>query len=152
MRIQTALSVYYRFLQEQVLQLPAVGGNQAFFQWTALEFHRDVIVIGADQPVAPFKMSDLHQFCLGQPENGLYPLGFFIFQIEDDFCLAVVDDAFPVLAIVQSEEVVQVLGGADRRAAVAADLACYVIGIGIRGRRGVRALARIPTLALTFPI
>lgn len=104
MRIPAVLHGYCRLLQEQVLKFAAVGGNQTFFQWAALKFHRDVIVICADQAVAPFKMGNLHQFCLRQPENGLYPLGFFILQIQHNFCFTVVDDAFAVLSIVQGKK------------------------------------------------
>lgn len=54
------------FLLDQLLQLMAIGRDQAFLQVTALELDRDVIVVGADQSVAPLKVGDLHDLRLGQ--------------------------------------------------------------------------------------
>ena len=54
------------FLLDQLLQLTAVGRDQAFLQVAAPELDRDVIVVGADQSVASLKVGDLHDFRLGQ--------------------------------------------------------------------------------------
>ena len=45
----------------------------------------------------------------------------FLLQIEQDFGFGVVDDALAVFAVLQSKEIVDVLGGADGAAAVTAD-------------------------------
>lgn len=45
----------------------------------------------------------------------------FLLQIEQDLGLGVVDDALAIFPVLQSEEVVDVLGSADGRPAVTAD-------------------------------
>ena len=101
-RIRSVPLPYCRLLAlgpvQQFLKLPAVGGDQLLFHLAALDLHRHIIVVGADQAAAPLKVGDLHDLRLRQMEDGLDPLGFLILQIEQDFRLGVVDDTFAVLA------------------------------------------------------
>lgn len=99
---------------QKLPQFPAVCGYEIFFQWTGLELHHDIVVIGGDQTAAALKVCDLHRFCVREMEGFLDTLRFVILQIENDLSLAVVDDAFPETAFVQIEKVVKVLAGADR--------------------------------------
>ena len=94
------------FLLNQLLQLTAVRGDKAFFQITASKFHRDIIIVGADKSVTAFKVGYLHNLGFGQMQYALNTLGFLVFKVEDDFSLAVIDNAFAVFTIVQGKEVV----------------------------------------------
>ena len=51
----------------------------------------------------------------------MYSLCFLIFKVQNDFCFAVVDNAFSVLAVIKSKEVVKVLRCTYGRAAVTAN-------------------------------
>ena len=66
-------------------------------------------------------MGNLHDLRIRQVQGILYPHRLFVLQVQDDLCLRIVDDAFPEPPAIQVEEVVQVLAGTDRRAAVAPD-------------------------------
>ena len=61
-------------------------------------------------------MGDLHRFRIGQMQGLLNPFRFIIFQVENDLCLAVVDDTFAKATFIQIEEIVEVLAREDRRA------------------------------------
>lgn len=121
MRIPSVLSLYSLLLPQQLLQFPPVGSNQGFFQVAALELHCDVVVVRADKPVAALKMGNLHDLRFGKVEDILDALRLLVLQIEDYLGLAVVDDSLSILAVLQREEIVEVLCGADRTAAVAPD-------------------------------
>ena len=99
---------------QKLPQLPAVCGYKVFFQWAGLELHHDIVIIGRDQAAAALKVCDLHRFCVREMEGVLDTLRFVILQIENDFSLAVVDDAFSETPFVQIEKVVKVLAGTDR--------------------------------------
>lgn len=117
MRVASVLRRCCRLLKpsllDQFLQLTAVGGDKGFFQIAALEFHRDIVVVGADKTVPALKMGDLHHLGFGKMKDVLNTLRFFIFQIQDDFGFAVVDDTLAVFPALQGEKVVEILGGAD---------------------------------------
>ena len=66
-------------------------------------------------------MGDLHDLRFGEVQYLLNALGFLVLQIQDDFRAAVVDDALAVLAVVQGEEVVQILCRTNTAAGVGAD-------------------------------
>ena len=66
-------------------------------------------------------MGDLHDLRFGEVQYLLNALGFLVLQIQDDFRAAVVDDALAVLAVVQGEEVVQILCRANAAAGIGAD-------------------------------
>ncbi len=104
-----------------VFQFPSVRGDQVFLQGACLEFHHDVIVVGADQAVAPFKVGDLHDLRIGKVEGALHAHGLVILQVQDDLGLGVVDDAFPKPSFIQVKEVIQVLAGTDGGTSVPAD-------------------------------
>lgn len=110
----SGISLFLALALQKLPQLPAVCGYEIFFQWTGLELHHDIVVIGGDQTAAALKVCDLHRFCVREMEGFLDTLRFVILQIENDLSLAVVDDAFPETAFVQIEKVVKVLAGADR--------------------------------------
>ena len=63
-------------------------------------------------------MGDLHRFRIGQMQGLLNPFRFIIFQVENDLCLAVVDDTFAKATFIQIEEIVEVLAREDRRASI----------------------------------
>ena len=107
----TAFSLY------DFTQLAAVGSNQILFQRAGFEFHHNIVVIGRNQTVTSFKVSNLHCFSIGQVQGFLYPLGFVVLQIQNDLGLGVVDDALAVFAVLQREEVIEVLRCTDGRAA-----------------------------------
>ena len=39
-------------------QLPAVCGYEIFFQWTGLELHHDIVIIGGNQAAAALKVCE----------------------------------------------------------------------------------------------
>ena len=106
---------------QQFLKLPAVGGDEFLFQLAAFDLNGDIIIVRADKGAAALKVRDLHQLCFGQMQNGADALGFLILQIQDHLGLGVVDDALAVFAVLQREEVIEILRRTDGRAAVAAD-------------------------------
>ena len=71
----TAFSLY------DFTQLAAVGSNQILFQRAGFEFHHNIVVIGRNQTVTSFKVSDLHCFSIGQVQGFLYPLGFVLLMM-----------------------------------------------------------------------
>ena len=77
----TAFSLY------DFTQLAAVGSNQILFQRAGFELHHNIVVIGRNQTVTSFKVSDLHCFSIGQVQGFLYPLGFVVLQIQNDLVL-----------------------------------------------------------------
>ena len=81
-------------------QLPAVCGYKVLFQWTGLELHHDIVVIGRDKAAAALKVGDLHRFRVREMEGLLNPFCFIVLQIQNDFGFAVVDDAFPETPLV----------------------------------------------------
>ena len=91
---------------QEIKEFTAVCGDKVAFQRTGLELHRDIVVIAADQAVAPLKVGDLHDLRFREVQYLLNALGFFVLQIQYDLRAAVVDDALAVLAVVQREEVV----------------------------------------------
>ena len=56
----TAFSLY------DFTQLAAVGSDQILFQRAGFELHHNIVVIGRNQTVTSFKVSDLHCFSIGQ--------------------------------------------------------------------------------------
>ena len=106
---------------QQFLKLPAVGGDEFLFQLAAFDLNGDIIIVRADKGAAALKVRDLHQLCFRKMQNGADALGFLILQIQDHLGLGVVDDALAVFAVLQREEVIEVLRCTDGRAAVAAD-------------------------------
>ena len=102
-------------------QFPAVCGDQLFFQWACPEFHHDVVAVGGNQAVTAFKVQNLQRLRIGEVQCLLDTICFIVLQIEDDLGFAVVDDTFAETPFIQIEEIVQVLTGTDRRAAIAAD-------------------------------
>ena len=101
---------------QQFLQLPAVGGDELLFQFAAFDLDGDIIVVRADKGAAALKVRDLHQLCFRKMQNRADALGFFILQIQDHLGLGVVDDALAVFAVLQREEVIEVLRCTDGRA------------------------------------
>lgn len=77
----TAFSLY------DFTQLAAVGSDQILFQRAGFELHHNIVVIGRNQTVTSFKVSDLHCFSIGQVQGFLYPLGFVVLQIQNDLGL-----------------------------------------------------------------
>lgn len=110
----TAFSLY------DFTQLAAVGSNQILFQRAGFEFHHNIVVIGRNQTVTSFKVSDLHCFSIGQVQGFLYPLGFVVLQIQNDLGLGVVDDALTKSAAVKVKEIGKILACKNRGAAVTA--------------------------------
>ena len=106
---------------QQFLKFSAVGGDEFLFQFTTFDLDSNIIVIRADKGAAALKVRDLHQLCFRKMQNGADALGFLILQIQDHLGLGVVDDALAVFAVLQREEVIEILRRADGRAAVAAD-------------------------------
>ena len=102
-------------------QLPAIRGDQFLFHLTALDLHGNIIVICADESAAALKVRNFHQLGFGKVQDALDTLGFFLLQIQQDLRFAVIDDALAVFTIIQSEKVIEVLCGADKAAAIAAD-------------------------------
>ena len=98
-RIISALGALLAGFVQQLLKLPAVGGDQFFFRLTALDFHRHVIVVGTDEAAASFKVGDLHDLRFGQMQDGLDAPGLLVLQVQQDLGLGVVDDALAVLAV-----------------------------------------------------
>ena len=98
---KVSLFSYIFHAAQQVKQLAAVCGNKVAFQWAGLDFHRDIVVIAADQAIAPLKVGDLHDLRFGEVQYLLNALGFLVLQIQDDFRAAVVDNPLAVLAVVQ---------------------------------------------------
>ena len=94
----TAFSLY------DFTQLAAVGSDQILFQRAGFELHHNIVVIGRNQTVTSFKVSDLHCFSIGQVQGFLYPLGFVVLQIQNDLGLGVVDDALTKSAAVKVNE------------------------------------------------
>ena len=66
-------------------------------------------------------MCNVHHLRFREVQDLFDTLRLFIFHVEDDFGLAVIDDSFSVLAVIQGKKVVEVLGGKDGRTAVATD-------------------------------
>lgn len=95
----TAFSLY------DFTQLAAVGSDQILFQRAGFELHHNIVVIGRNQTVTSFKVSDLHCFSIGQVQGFLYPLGFVVLQIQNDLGLGVVDDALTKSAAVKVKEI-----------------------------------------------
>lgn len=87
----TAFSLY------DFTQLAAVGSNQILFQRAGFEFHHNIVVIGRNQTVTSFKVSDLHCFSIGQVQGFLYPLGFVVLQIQNDLGLGLLMMPLPNL-------------------------------------------------------
>ena len=108
-------------LFQQFQQFSSVSGDQFLFQLAALDFNSHIIVVGTDETVAPLKMSDFHNLCLGKMQQGLDPAGFLFLQIEDDLGFCVIDDAFALFAILQGKEIVDILRCTDGTATVPAD-------------------------------
>ena len=106
---------------QQLLQLPAVSGDEFLFQFAAFNLNGDIIIVRADEGAAALKVRDLHQLCFRKMQNCADALGFLILQIQNYFRLRVVDDALAVFAVLQREEVIEILRRTDGRAAVAAD-------------------------------
>ena len=77
----TAFSLY------DFTQLAAVGSDQILFQRAGFELHHNIVVIGRNQTVTSFKVSDLHCFSIGQVQGFLYPLGFVVLQIQNNLVL-----------------------------------------------------------------
>ena len=109
------------FLFKQFQQFSAVGSNQFLLQLAALNFNGHIIIVGADETVAPLKMGDFHDFCLGKMEQRLHPAGFFFLQIEDDFGFCIIDDSFAVFSVLQGKEIIDVLRCTDGTAAISAN-------------------------------
>ena len=99
----TAFSLY------DFTQLAAVGSDQILFQRAGFELHHNIVVIGRNQTVTSFKVSDLHCFSIGQVQGFLYPLGFVVLQIQNDLGLGVVDDALTKSAAVKVKEIGKIL-------------------------------------------
>ena len=59
----TAFSLY------DFTQLAAVGSDQILFQRAGFELHHNIVVIGRNQTVTSFKVSDLHCFSIGQVQD-----------------------------------------------------------------------------------
>ena len=106
----TAFSLY------DFTQLAAVGSDQILFQRAGFELHHNIVVIGRNQTVTSFKVSDLHCFSIGQVQGFLYPLGFVVLQIQNDLIFGIIDNCPTVASIFQSEEIGQVLRCGNRRA------------------------------------
>ena len=102
-------------------QLSAIRGDQFLFHLTALDLHGNIIVICADESAAAFKVRNFHQLSFRQMQNALNALSFFLLQIQQDLRFTVVDDALAVFTVVQRKKVIEVLCGADKAAAIAAD-------------------------------
>ena len=110
----SGISLFLALALQKLPQFPAVCGYEIFFQWTGLELHHDIVVIGRDKAAAALKVGDLHRFRVREMEGLLNPFCFIVLQIQNDFGFAVVDDAFPETPLVQIEKVIKVLAGADR--------------------------------------
>ena len=106
----TAFSLY------DFTQLAAVGSDQILFQRAGFELHHNIVVIGRNQTVTSFKVSDLHCFSIGQVQGFLYPLGFVVLQIQNDLGLGVVDDALTKSAAVKVKEIGKILACKNRGA------------------------------------
>lgn len=87
----TAFSLY------DFTQLAAVGSDQILFQRAGFELHHNIVVIGRNQTVTSFKVSDLHCFSIGQVQGFLYPLGFVVLQIQNDLGLGLLMMPLPNL-------------------------------------------------------
>ena len=111
----------WRSTLSKLSQLPAIRGDQFLFHLTALDLHRNIIVICADESAAALKVRNFHQLSFRQMQNALNTLGFLLFQIQQDLRFAVVDDALAIFTVVQRKKVIEVLCGADKAAAIAAD-------------------------------
>ena len=111
----------WRSTLSKLSQLPAVRGDQFLFHLTALDLHGNIIVICADESAAAFKVRNFHQLSFRQMQNALNALSFFLLQIQQDLRFTVVDDALAVFTVVQRKKVIEVLCGADKAAAIAAD-------------------------------
>ena len=61
----TAFSLY------DFTQLAAVGSDQILFQGAGFELHHNIVVIGRNQTVTSFKVSDLHCFSIGQVQDSV---------------------------------------------------------------------------------
>ena len=68
-----------------------------------------MIAVGRDEPIATFEPRNIRNFSISQIQRILYAKCFVILQIENDFCLSIIDDSFTVLAPIQAEKVVEVL-------------------------------------------
>lgn len=98
MRISAVLSrrcivLFLLGAADQFLQFTAVCGNEVLFKLAAAELHGDIVVIGIDEAGAAFKMGNLHDLSFREVHDRLDTLRLLIFQVENDFCFAVIDDA-----------------------------------------------------------
>ena len=123
---------------EDRLQLGTIGGDHLLLLSGRFDDHGDLITVAVDQGLAPFKLGNGADLGVGQLQDIPDIVGLVRLQIQDDLVLGIVNDGPSVLAVLQTEEVAEVLGGCNGCAAVAADdlenlqteLRCHPVGGG----------------------
>ena len=105
------LSLLLLPLAKDRFQLSPVCGDHLFLLGRSLDHNRNLVVIAVDQCFASFELGDRPDFRVGELQHIFDVLGFILLQVQDDLVLGVVDDGPSVLAVVQAEEVAEVLGG-----------------------------------------
>ena len=105
---------------EDCLQLGAIRGDHFLFQLGGLHHHRHFVVVGADERLAALEAGDGAYLRAGELQRFLYIPGLVRLQVQNNLVLGVVDDRPAVLAVLQTEEIRQILRCGNGRSAEAA--------------------------------
>ena len=106
---------------EDCLQFGAIRGDHFLFQLGGLHHHRHFVVVGADERLAALEAGDGADLRAGELQRFLYIPGLVRLQVQNNLVLGVVDDRPAVLAVLQTEEIRQILRCGNGRSAEAAD-------------------------------
>ena len=90
---------------EKGLQFGTVSGNHFFLYFGCLDHHRDLIIVGADQSLTPFKLGNGAHFCAGKLERFPDMLSLIGFEVQDNLVFRVVDNGSAIPSVIETKEV-----------------------------------------------